>query len=711
MLSVFSSPFITAAKLHSPPMYTNRRSFLAAAVAVLSGCGGGEEGQTDNAANTGQAEIDLSRVQSALVTSTDGTLTLDGVCASARHAIVWGDAAKNAGRFAPNRSTGQMPTANLLAFSTGPVMNESGAALPIKTNNYVSWSDAAGTSYATRLQSTGIQMFYLYRSSTCPAIPTGTYGLKFRCRSTSGMGNQTVRFGLASGLASGIAADLDWTQSSNTAATTFSVQFTYNGSGEIVIRLPAAGMDVQIDRLQLYFGGLAAIPTWADEVAGLQGGRKAFSVPNAFSLDTRGNWNLTANSGGGWILEPGLADHTYANGVTIMHACALDDLETAAGQSIAYGLATRSDARLGTTINTLHLGFETNTTPYQGQITFAPSTAFRAQANFQALKGGILVLGQAADANGRRMFVDEIPVLTEHVPFGALTTNCWHVGAGSNYSTRAHMADFETIGRHAITLIWDRALSNQEWADAALVVQAYLKDKGGASFPDFHIFSGDSNWTKGTGDVMQLVSADGYFSPGRNQWGRDTSVGGTGIAEVYGNKPYPAPMDPAGRFLATEVPMIEAALRAGRKIAYHLLWGTNDFLEMDAVRGWGPTAYNQTRQAIVDYLLAMHDNVWVQEYTIVAAGSGSGRYYSAAARESMNKIRRAEWGKHRPRHRLCDLGGTYCVLGDQQIADAGTYLNEPAPGGVHFNRAGDAEAAEYLKQNFIALRLAMHVPA
>jgi hypothetical protein len=692
-------------------MRARRRSFIAAAVSLLAGCGGGGEPEEEVGAIPGEGETDLSGLQSALVATTGTTQTLDAICASARHAIVWGDAAGHSGMFAPNRAHGGTPTRNVLAFSTGPLMNESGSVMPVKTNNYLTWSDPEGVSFATRLQSSGAQLFYFHRSVTCPALPSGLYGLRFRCRSTPGTADQVFRYGLSTGLVAGTASDLDWSQAGNVAATTFSVQFNYSGSGDIAIRLPVGGMDILIDRVQLYFGGLDAIPSWTLELAGLHGGRKGFSFPGAIAADVHGNWSQAADSGGGWILEPGLADHVYDRGVTVMHACALDGLDAASRQTLAYAVSTRNDPRLGTSLGTLHVGFETNSSPYEGQVKFAPCSAFRAQASFQALGHGMLVLGQAAGPSGRRMFVNEIPVLTEKTTMAPFTVNCWHVGSATT-AGRAHITDFETVGRHGITLIWDRELSNEEWAAASLVVQGHFARRGGADFPDFHVFSGDSNWTKGTGDAMQLLSQHGALSPGRNLWARDTSVGGTGIAEVYGSKPFPAPMDPYGRLLATEVPMMLAALRAGRKVVYHLLWGTNDFTEICGSYAWGIAAYNETRKAVVEYLIALHPNLWVQEYTIVAAGSGSGRWYQPGVREEVNRLRRADWAARKVRtvrHRLCDLGASKGMLGSQAIADAGTYLLEPAPGGVHFNRAGDQVAAAIVNQNLVALRAAMHV--
>ena len=685
---------------------TTRRSFLAL-LALLGGCGGGEDEVGSTTTPEGQPDSPPELLQASLVQPASGPL--DALCASARHAIVWGDAANHKGRYVPDRAMAGTPSGNLLAFSTGPLVNESSSVLPVKTNFHATWSDAAGTSFATRLRSTGTQLFYLYRPASSPALPAGKYGLRFRCRATPGCGDQAIWFGPTTRLTPAVARDLDWTQPANTAATTFSLEFQYSGTGDIAIRLPAAGTDIQIDRLQLYFGGLAVVPSWTKELAGLRGARKGFSAPNAFRIDAQGNWALDAGTGGAWILEPGLADHVYDQGVTILHACALDDLKPASGQTVGFGVATRCDARLGTNLNTFHLGFRTNASPFQGQVQFAPSTNVSEQTGFQALGSGILVLGQAADASGRRMFVDEIPVLSEPVPFEPFTANSWHVGAGST-AERAHVTNFELAGRHAITLIWDRALSDEEWAYAARVVQQWLAGRGAASFPDFHVFSGDSNWTKGIGDVMQLLSAHGFLDPGRNLWSRDTSRGGTGVAEVYGANPWPAPMDPNGRLLATEVPMMLAALRAGRKVVYHLVWGTNDFTEISGVHHWGVSAYNATRQAVVDYLLALHPNLWVLEYTIVAAGSGSGRWYQPADRETVNQLRREQVARCQdPRHRLCDLGGPDCVLGSQAVADRGTYLLELPGCGVHFNRAGDAAAAAFIRPRLVALREAMQV--
>lgn len=636
---------------------------------------------------------------------TQGGYAFQAALADARIAVVWGDAAAYGGRFAPNRASGLTPSSNLLAFPTGPIMNESGSVLPTGVTFNTTWTDADGTSWAKRLTSTGTQVHYFYRA-TGPALPAGTYGLRVRCRSMAGMGDQVLGLGLSTGFTSVTAKELDWTQAGNKAATTLDVQFSYSGTGDIGVRLPVSGIDIEIDRIQLYLGGTAAIPAWTAEV--LDGGRKGFAVPNAISLDANGFWSLTDDSGGGWLLEPGLADHTYTE-MTMMHVFSMDNTMEAAN-TIAYGIATPTSSRLGTTLTTAHVGVETNIAGYVGRTKWAPQS-LRAESQVAVKGAGVVVLGNALDASGRIAYFNEVADVIDAVPWGPVTTNRWHVGAASTTQI-ANITTFELLGKHVMSVVWDKKLTPAQWEAKLSAIRTWLTGHGGeGTCTDFHVLSGDSNWTSATGDWTEVEAEDGYLSPQRNLWAANTSQGGTGVAEVWGNSPYPAAINPAGRFVATEAPKLLEIARAGRKAFYWLGSGTNDFIEMNGVPAWGTTVYNNTIQALIETALALHPNVIVILPTIIARGTTSGDFYVPAMRDTVNQWRRDYVaGRSDNRVFLNDVGnGALCVLGDQTLPDTtNPYLLSDL---IHLDpaRTGDAIYAAFSKATLMAVRTTLGI--
>lgn len=84
--------------------------------------------------------------------------------AEARIYIDWSDAANHSGKYAINQNDPRTVTPNVLAFPTGPIVNEAGSANPARTNNYV--NGPGGTLSATRITSNGTnQVCYLCRPS------------------------------------------------------------------------------------------------------------------------------------------------------------------------------------------------------------------------------------------------------------------------------------------------------------------------------------------------------------------------------------------------------------------------------------------------------------------------------------------------------------------------------------------------------------------
>jgi hypothetical protein len=621
----------------------------------------------------------------------------------ARHFVVWGDSANYSGRFAPNRSTKRLPTANLIAFPTGPIYNESGGATPTKTTHYSVLSDADGTTNASRLVTTTTnQALFLYRASTCRPIQNTTWSFRVRMRSTSGTGPWSVNVGhTTGGLTLCNVQDLDWNQAGNKATTTFEGTFTHAGSGDIVIRPVATSADIQVDRLQFYpVSNPALIPSWADEV--LEGGRKAHTTDNAFAISVDGHWQLNADEGGGWILEPGLVEKNYS-AVTIMHVCAMDTLDAA---SVAYAVAAPQSTRLGTTIAAgPSIGFEGATAiPYEGRARWVPQNV-RSSTGLACLDQGVTIIGSAIDNTSKVAYFNESAVKTDVESWSGITTDRWHVGAATTVQ-RAFVDNFEVIGRHVLTLIWDRKLSQAEWEEACAKVKAGLENPYVDYVEDFHLLSADSNWTLGDGDWTQLLSREGAFFPDRNLMFMDTAVGGTSIANIYGASPYPAAMSMSTRLHTIEIPAMLAAARAGRKVVYHFGMGTNDFGEIFGIANWGLSAYEATRAEIVRYILSLHPNISVCEYTIIARGTGSGDNYDPAARLTINAgIRTRQAADTTGRHFICDIGGTNSVLGDQaQVDGANAYLISDK---IHLNTAGDAAYFAFVKPvvEFIRMRI------
>jgi hypothetical protein len=616
--------------------------------------------------------------------------------------VVWGDSANFGGRYAPNRVTQQEPYANYLAFPTGPIMNESGGTLPTKVNYDVSWTDADGTTSATSLAYTANnQSFYLYRSVNGPALTAGTVlGLRFRARTQTSQGSKTFKIGLTTALASVTIQELDWTIAGNKANTTFDCQFTVpSGAFDITIRSDTGAANpnetkIWVDRIQLYEGGTASIPTWPTEYAKISGGRKGFTQASSIPLDANGNWDLTADSGGGWLICPQLADKSFT-GITMIHVGSFTDLDAADASTVNYAVATPQSTHNSTTLSVgPNVGYTTDTGTYT-QSWERWSTAFNAEMLVPGLSNGINCVGIACDATSTSAIYNEILHDDTTIPWAGMTANRFHVAAGTT-TQQARVVASEVIGKHVLTAIWDRKLSYAEWIVKMALIRIGVASRGGmGNIKDFNLLSGDSNWTSGSTDWTTLMCGQNFFTPARDMQAVNTSVGGTGIAEVYGNTPYPAAMDPAGRFKNIETAILSAIANSGKKAIYWMGCGTNDFIEIAGVPAWGTTVYNNTIQNLIESALAIHPNVIVVLPTVMARGAASGSNYTNADRLTINQFRR-DYVTSRGDNRvfLNDVGGTGCDLGDQTIADAGTYLIADK---IHLNPSGDSLYSTFTK--------------
>jgi len=208
-------------------------------------------------------------------------------------------------------------------------------------------------------------------------------------------------------------------------------------------------------------------------------------------------------------------------------------------------------------------------------------------------------------------------------------------------------------------------------------VKAAFGARGLAAFREFHVFSGDSNATRATGDWTQVVTSAGYFAPERDLWASNTSVGGQRTSSLEG---------PAGRWAVTDSPILLASARGGRATLYHFLMGTNDWQDLAA---HGVDAYVLRVQEIVSATLALHPNVSVMYHTILPRGDEQSRTARFEAHRVEANARMRAWiAAQDPRRvRLCDFGD------NRTIGDPGRGAEYMIHDGIHLNRAGDAEAA------------------
>ncbi|HEX4331950.1 MAG TPA: SGNH/GDSL hydrolase family protein [Usitatibacter sp.] len=591
------------------------------------------------------------------------------VLSRARIFIDW-SAASGSG-CVPNRNDPREPTRNRIAFPTGPIVNESGAPAPVHTPYYGKVADPSGTSHgATRIVTTAHQTFFFYRTETCPAMPAGAYGLRFRLRASPGTGPHAFEFGLSTQYVKGHASDLDWASPHDEAATTFSVEFQYEGEGDIAIRF-AGPADCLIDRIQLYPGGLKAIAAWREEA--IVGARTAFAFPGSFAHNARGNWIIAAGSAGAWIYEPGLEARSY-EAITVMHVGSLDALPR---QSLATALSVPADAELGTKRDaTIFLGWEATVPDYAGELRMRPAKSFRSHTGINLLGAGIHIQGQVLDASGARMYFWEIPVYSERSAFQPMRVNRWLVGSGAN-TARAWQPQAEAPGEHVCTLVWDSALSQEDWEEACAGVREAFADRGLAKVPEFHLFSGDSNATRATGDWTQLVTSAGYFAPARDLWASNTSVGGQRTSSLEG---------PAGRWAVTDSPILLASAKGARATLYHYLMGTNDWQDLAT---HGVEAYVRRVQAILSSSLALHPGISVMYHTILPRGDEQSLSagFEPHRRDANARMRAWIAAQDSRRVRLCDFGDNP-TIGD--AARTAEYMIHDA---IHLNRAGDREAA------------------
>lgn len=533
----------------------------------------------------------------------------EALLAGARIFVDWSDAANNDRKFARNQNA-PVPSGNLLAFPTGWIVNESGGATPARTNFYPTLPDPSGvTNNATRVLSSGAnQVVYFVRAGQGPMPPAGTYTLRLRARANTGTGPWACSFGTAAGYTAGSISDLDWTDPGNDAATTLETTFSYNGTSDIALRLTASGSDVLIDRLQLYEGSSA--PAWEDEVFG--GGRLPYAFTNSLTLTAEGYVDQTGVVSGFEVIDPAFPErHTYS-GYTIMQVSSRDSIPSAASHLVNVHFADG-----GTTSANL-IQYD-GSSPYQGEVnTQASGDPSRSHQAFNVAGSGVFICGHGRDSATSRRVVwsDTAPAVIESLAFTPQDIARWTVGGWAATNIAGARLNLSP-GDYCYTVIWDRLLSYDEFSAAANALRARLV---AASVPnllpieDFHVLSGDSNWTRGTTDWTQIITGAGYMGAEQNVYAAVTAVGGEGLGNLENGdlNDWTGVINSSGRFLANDAPALVGACkgmdaRGAGGVGYWPGMGTNDFPRMiDDVN-----AYIADYQALVDAALALHPRITV----------------------------------------------------------------------------------------------------
>ena len=634
----------------------------------------------------------LARVIAAAPPAADPALAL---LAEARIFIDWSDAATRARRFARNQNA-PVPSANMIAYPTGPMVNEGGGSTPTRTQFSTLAPDPGGTNNAMRCQATANnQVVYFVRSAQGPMPPAGQYTLRLRARAAPGTGPWAISFGFSGGYTAGSVPDLDWQDPANEAATTFTTTFTYNGTSDMALRLNASGADVLVDRLQLYEG--ASVPAWADEAFG--GGRLPYAFANSLTLDADNNVNQVGVVSGLTLLDPAFpAAHTYT-GYTRMTVSSL-----AATPSAATHVANLHVADGGTTTSNL-LQFD-NTAPYGGELNAFHGGASTRSSHAANIAGkGVFIGGDGRSETVRKVWVDTAPQAVSDSAFAGLSVRRWSLG-GYSATNIAGLRSFTAPGTYCYTVIWDRLLSDAEWTSVANHLRQRLITRGVARMlmTDMHVISGDSNSTRGTGDWTQLVTADGYMTGQRNLITTVTSVGGQGLEHIVNgvSDTAPATITTAGRYWQKDRPTLLGAVEDGRYALYHLPIGTNDWDWLESV---GATTYVGWVQDFIVAVLAEHPRIHVLWYSLLPQTTTS-RPNWEALRLAVNSDM-AAWISGQSRVHLCDFGGS-ATIGDRslQAGGGGTYYLSDE---IHFAPAGDVEAASICRAAVMAWRIGLGI--
>ncbi len=606
---------------------------------------------------------------------------MDSILAQARILVDWSDAQYHSGRYAINQNDLRMPSENLFAFGTGPIVNEGGSSVPTITNNYATGPN--GTQHASLVLSTAInQAIYAGRPALItPHLPNGTYSMRFRAKSKPGTGSWAISYGLSTAYQVGTVQDLDWEDPANDAATTFTAEFNYTGSGDFAIKFALANAPIEIDQLQGHAGPLSTMPPFGSIPAG---GRKAVAFDGSMPLRPDGTVDLTGHTSGLLVFDPAFPDrHTYSE-YTVMVVCSLNAIPAA----VEHLLNIHPNDGGTSTGNVI---LSEGAAPYAGQIDGFASTSSKPFQAANIAGQGVFIAGQSRDAATRTFYLDSIPQLIEPRPFSPIAVSRWTVGSWTTTNVsdlRGQMAP----GQYAFTIIWDRALTHDEWIEACAAVRAMLVDRSVTQviIKDAHHITGDSNATQGATDWPQLLASNGALAPQRNVILSNTSVGGEGLDafchDASGSEsglPYNQ-VTANGRWAKRDLPALRGIVENGRHAVLHMPLGTNDW---DIINAIGTDAYVAWLQSVILMVLAEHPRFHVFWYSLLPQNTNNaGRENWETQRPDINGPMIA-WAATIDRCHVVDCGNDPNIGSrDKQISGEGGFWQGD---GIHFAAPGD----------------------
>ena len=565
------------------------------------------------------------------------------------------------------------PGANLLPFPSGPIVNEVPSANVVLTNY--------STGNATKIVTIGAnRSFYMARPSLfTPAIANGTISVRWRMRSVAGKGSQTFDTLFPGSNTLGQTVTESW--------ATYEQQLTYSGSGDLNIRFPADDTQVEIDELQFYEGALASMPAFSAEVHG--GVRKALAHAASLTFDGNGAVDTASDTSGLIAIDPAFpAKHTYSE-ITV-----LEVRSVASGTSGGH-LLNLYKQESGTSLALLRVDNDPN---YVGEINSLRPAASRASVAANLRGKGVFISGWSSSATEASQIIEGARVYRVSAAFTPIATNRFLLGSYAGTEGADQRNNFAP-GKHVFTVIWDRALTDEELAEVSAHLHRLATAAGHtmASAKGDHpeVWSGDSNCTRtNPTDHSVLTTHDGRFSPGKNMICANTSVGGQGIdaierASSGTESGLPdGTVTANGRFGLRDGPCLLAWAKMGFVPIYFPLVGTNDWDLMNAASGTPAeqgAAIAARHIANAQRALDLHPNVRVRMASLLPQDPDNGREDWEAQRAGYSAAIGA-WVASEPRASFFDVGGSV-TIGDP--ANFATYYD--AADYIHLIAAGDAE--------------------
>jgi lysophospholipase L1-like esterase len=453
------------------------------------------------------------------------------------------DAASYGYRVIP--SEGQVPSGNRfqLVSPLSPVLN--GAV----TRNYT--TDPQGDQLAHRFTTAGNGGV---KFATAP-IGSGSWTLKVAAKSNAGGGSITLKLGdldNQTGAVSLAVTEAGWTSATYTVDTAAvqKVLGIFVGAG--------VATDVAFANIQIYPSG-ETIPDYADEGAQYLNlvGKTALGPDSLFTLN--GNSFEAPFTGRVQLTRNGADAVTFTEG-TFMYALKQTSLSDPAENSTAF---LNEDGSSG--FFELSLGAVANELWWRVREQ-APNALPDA---YNLVDEDFLVIGARLTPTAITFYLDEIPIETKTGTFAPITMTLLNLG-GSGYGDNS-----EFYGYIGPTAIWDTALSDADYAQAATSVKQRIRQYGGtAGLKNYLVATGDSI-TAGAGatnsETSYLATACKSFSP--NLKYKNYATSGWALGQMVTQLP-------------TVVAQIEAANFDGRRIIAHVLVGANGIPAMSDLQDY-----------------------------------------------------------------------------------------------------------------------------